>query len=322
MSNQIASSDLERAEHLGYAESKGVKRVSIFNDGVQVNAATSENQTTELSRVGKFYDITTETYKGLQFNAESPQICSQDYLLAMAEGDITGHTSFTKFGRVTGVNNSLVDIWDGEGGTASQYVFPPSAIQFHVVSTSGSDDLGSTGIEKIMIVGLDANYAEQTEEVTMDGTTIVTTTKSFLRINYCYATQAGSAGVAVGKITIKNVANTITYSSISIGLTACRTLVYTVPASKTLYLTSITVASGAGGNALKLNAVTFTPKYRLFNSTVFLPAGEFLSLNNEIARPLEVPAKFPAKTDIKLSVQGDYDSGGTVCIGAVRGWIE
>jgi len=300
--------------------------IEELENDVSVNSNTQLKITpyspSGLDMGGRIFDILTGEYKGLQFNAESPQICSQDYLLAMSEGDITGHTSFAKFGRVIGVNNLLVDIWDGEGGTASQYVFPPSAIQFNVVSTSANDDLGNTGIEKIMIVGLDANYAEQTEEVTMNGTAAVTTTKSFLRINSCYATQAGSAGVAIGKITIKNTTNTITYSAINIGLTACRTLVYTVPAGKTLYLTSITVASGAGGNALKLNAVTFTPKYRVFGSTVFIPAGEFLSLNNEIARPLEVPGKFTEKTDIKMSVQGDYDSGGTVCIGAVRGWLE
>jgi len=44
MSNPTAISDLERAEHLGYSDSKGVKRVSIFNDGVQANVATSDNQ--------------------------------------------------------------------------------------------------------------------------------------------------------------------------------------------------------------------------------------------------------------------------------------
>jgi len=42
MSSANASSDIERAEHLEYADSKGVKRVSIFNDGVQVSAATEE----------------------------------------------------------------------------------------------------------------------------------------------------------------------------------------------------------------------------------------------------------------------------------------
>ena len=40
MSEATSVSDLERAEHLGYADSKGAKRVSVFNDGQQVNVAT------------------------------------------------------------------------------------------------------------------------------------------------------------------------------------------------------------------------------------------------------------------------------------------
>lgn len=44
MSDANAISDLERAEHLAYADGKGVKRVSLFNDGVQINAATEEKQ--------------------------------------------------------------------------------------------------------------------------------------------------------------------------------------------------------------------------------------------------------------------------------------
>lgn len=296
--------------------------IQSTKENIQLPSEGSGIQSTHPTNGVKIFDENSSTYKGLLFNAGSPQICSQDYLLAMAEGDISGHTLFAKYGRVYGVNNALVDVWAGEGGTASVYVFPASAIQFHVVSTSANDDEGNTGIEKIMIVGLDANYAVISEEVTLNGTSNVTTTNSFFRINSCYATQVGSNGSAVGNITIKNTADTVTYSSIGIGLTSCRTLVYTVPASTTLYLTSIVVASGEGGNSIKLNAVVFTPKYRLYGSTFFLPAGELLSINSETARILEAPAKFAAKTDIKMSVQGDYASGGTTCIAAVRGWLE
>jgi hypothetical protein len=240
----------------------------------------------------------------------------------MAEGGITGHTLFSKNGRVSGVNNLLVDVWPGEGGTAGIYVFPPSAIQMHVASSSANDANGNTGINKLMIVGLDSNYAEITEEVTMNGTGAVTTTKSFLRINFCYATIVGTAQGAVGTITIKNTIDTITYSVINIGLTACRQLIYTVPAGKSLYLTSVVAGSGAGGNAIKLNSVIFTPKYRSYGSTVFLPVGELLTINSETVRPLEAPAKFLQKTDIKMSAQGDYATGASTCIAAVRGWLE
>ena len=53
-SNANAVSDLERAEHLGYADSKGVKRVSVFNDGVQVNAATEETLQSVIDPLAKY----------------------------------------------------------------------------------------------------------------------------------------------------------------------------------------------------------------------------------------------------------------------------
>jgi hypothetical protein len=58
-----AVSDLERAEHLGYSDSKGVKRVSIFNDGVQVSAATEETLQASLSDY-KITDIDDAGYYG------------------------------------------------------------------------------------------------------------------------------------------------------------------------------------------------------------------------------------------------------------------
>ena len=57
-----AVSDLERAEHLGYADSKGVKRVSVFNDGVQVNAATEET----------LQKIAGENYDSVTVNTSNP----------------------------------------------------------------------------------------------------------------------------------------------------------------------------------------------------------------------------------------------------------
>jgi hypothetical protein len=42
MSNASNISELEMAEHLNYADGKGVKRVSIYNNGAQVNVLTDE----------------------------------------------------------------------------------------------------------------------------------------------------------------------------------------------------------------------------------------------------------------------------------------
>jgi hypothetical protein len=62
MSNATSVSDIERSEHLGYDAGKGVKRVSIFNDGVQVNAATNETLQAVAGLVPAAYDYIALTY--------------------------------------------------------------------------------------------------------------------------------------------------------------------------------------------------------------------------------------------------------------------
>ena len=53
MSDANAISDIERAEHLAYADGRGVKRVSLFNNGAQINAATEEKQDTIVTALGE-----------------------------------------------------------------------------------------------------------------------------------------------------------------------------------------------------------------------------------------------------------------------------
>lgn len=55
-------SDLEAAEHLGYDAGKGVKRVSVFNDGAQVNVATQETLQSIAGLVTASYDYIALTY--------------------------------------------------------------------------------------------------------------------------------------------------------------------------------------------------------------------------------------------------------------------
>lgn len=40
--------------------------------------------------------------KALLWNGDAPQICAQDYLQALAEGDVAGHTIYSKLGYSAG----------------------------------------------------------------------------------------------------------------------------------------------------------------------------------------------------------------------------
>ena len=77
-----------------------------------------------------------------------------------------------------------------------------SADTMNVVSDSANDTSDGTGARTIKITGLDGNYDEIEEIVTMNGLSSVTTTKSFIIIHRAIPNTAGSTETNVGTITI------------------------------------------------------------------------------------------------------------------------
>ena len=132
------------------------------------------------------------------------------------------------FGFNREVGATFETIWN-DGG---QYSYLSSAQQLTLSSTSGDDDMD------VLIQGLDSNYQQITETVTLNGTNDVTTTNSFLRVN----NAAILSGSNVGDISGEYSSTLVFFIEAALGTTqAC---VYTVPAGYTLYLLRIDLTSG------------------------------------------------------------------------------
>jgi len=132
------------------------------------------------------------------------------------------------FGFSRSVGITFQTIWN-DGG---QYVHPSAAVQVSCVSTSASDTMA------ILVSGLDANYETIAEIVQLNGTTPVTTTNSFYRIN----SATILSGSNVGDITVSE-SSTI-YAHIEATLGTTQACVYTVPADHSLYIFRISLTSG------------------------------------------------------------------------------
>ncbi len=101
-----------------------------------------------------------------------------------------------KFGHNPTVGLTFEDIWS-VGGNFS-YLTSPETME--IDSTSAADASAGTGAQKIKIFGLDGGYKDINEEVTMNGTSNVTTTNSYLRITRMFITDVGSGDVNAGDI--------------------------------------------------------------------------------------------------------------------------
>jgi hypothetical protein len=150
----------------------------------------------------------------------------------VAQGTVPGYSSFSVFGYNPDVDQTEETIWP-DGGLIPH---PTTDSQLTIVSTSTDDD-GSpagTGARTVYIEGLDENYEIVSETVTMNGTTGVTTTNSYMYVNQFYVATAGSGGANAGEITAK--VSTTLYDLIATGYNTRTTAHYCVPAGYTAYM--------------------------------------------------------------------------------------
>ena len=109
-----------------------------------------------------------------------------DFKYEVAQSLRQGYTTWNKWGYNPDIDNTTETVWSVGG------LFTPlsSAGTLEVVSSSANDDgaPAGTGAQSIIIYGVDANYEEQIEVVTLNGTTAVTTTNSWLGVNRALST--------------------------------------------------------------------------------------------------------------------------------------
>lgn len=263
----------------------------------------------------------TGAAQGVPFYGGSPSTVSQDYLLSLAEGDIPNHAPFAQLGYCAAGGTTENSLWP----PSTPYVFPTAAQQMQVLSSAAADAAAGTGLRTLRIFYLDALYAPKTVDVTLNGTTPVNTSVSdIFRINRVKMLTAGSGWKAAGNISVRNTAGTVTYGYILAGHTRSRSLIFTVPAGKTLYVTSVSVGvnkSNAGNNALFVLRATYDDELgQLTAGLHFVPSGEFNLMDQYAVRPMEMPIKFPATTDVKMDVTAGQSS--SICSATIRGWME
>lgn len=166
-------------------------------------------------------------------------ISNKDFLVEVSKGNVAKHSTIHKFGYAT-VATSLVPV-----NTSLTYPTPTSATALEVVSASANDTSAGTGARQVTIVGLDGSGNIQTEDVTMNGTSAVALSNSYLRVydffvknsgTYASSTASSNAGV----ITLQGSGGGAAWAKIdvvsSFGLGQSMISCYTVPAGYTAYV--------------------------------------------------------------------------------------
>lgn len=181
------------------------------------------------------------------------------------------------------------DIWAGGG----VYPWLTAATALEVVSASANDAAAGTGARTILIEGLLADFTEISQTVTLNGLAAVAIPTPLYRINGITCLTAGSNGTNVGNITIRDAGGGTTRGIAPAGFGRNRSSAFTVPAGKTLHLTSSTFCINRPSSARDATLSFF-----------IRPNGGAYTLNSEISvdgnplvRELTPHVPLPEKTD-------------------------
>ncbi len=161
-----------------------------------------------------------------------------------------------------------------------------------IVSGSANDDRTGTGVKKVTVYGVDLACAAISEDIEMDGTSNVSTTDKFLRIDRLVAEWTGSGGKAAGAITAK--LNTNTVAQINTGENESQMAYSTVATGAAGYVTDWECSSDGD--------IICTLAYRVLLANPTIPLKHELARvdisNQAYSRNFPVPLRVPQCSEV------------------------
>lgn len=199
------------------------------------------------------------------------------------------------FGSNLDISNATPeDVWPLGG----DYVFPTQARIHDLVSDAAADASAGTGARTVLVEGLDADYNEISETITLNGLTPVPTTLEYLRINLLTVKTAGSGEENAGIITATAQTDATVTSVISIGINISTQCIFTVPADADLMITEFYIAIGRMVATSATCVLLLRPFGEVFQSGTTI-AGNSTGTTDTL-HPFNPNARCSAKSDIKL----------------------
>ena len=201
--------------------------------------------------------------------------------LGLGAGIYDGLNSIHVMGYNPDVDNGTEPetIWNGGG------LYPWSAF-----ATAGTLDISSDSLSEsvsVVLDGLDANYQPIQETVTLSGTTPVTTTNSYIRLNKMTCTSLNIGAITADK--------GVTVGKVDAGQGSSMSGIYTVPAGHTAFLLCGDATAQKGRDA----QVRF---YARYFGMGFVVAHMAETYQNFYRYDFPIPIKLPEKTDLDVRV--------------------
>lgn len=212
---------------------------------------------------------------------------TDDLYLNVARGLVKGTKHIHKFGAVQALStNTTGTIWD-----VNDTIYPWSSWTTAGIVTVDRAS-ASDADKQVFISGLDANYNEVSDTVTLTASTGNASTVSFIRVFRAFITNGSTTNV--GNILIKKAGTTVAAITATKGQTLMA--VYTIPAGYTGYLTQGVCTAQASADG------TGNMFVRFFGNEAFRVGHSFevSGSGGQYQYKFTVPIAIPEKSDIDV----------------------
>lgn len=245
-------------------------------------------------------------------------ILGTDFFYEVAKGKVVGHKAIIVSGHNDDIDSAdEEDLWEGGG----HLTLLSGAQTMNIKSSNVADDDGVSGANTVLIQGLDNDYNEISETITMNGTTDVLTTNAYRRVRSLTVRTVGedlggdhedlSGKSNVGNITATSSVSAKLQCQIDIDNGVSNNIHYTVPAGNTSYILKVDLNSQktTGGQS---PIVHFLGHVRPLSGAEIVVFDEHLDTAVQNFRVVEQPImpKLAARTDIRID--GDTDQNDTI----------
>jgi hypothetical protein len=212
---------------------------------------------------------------------------NNQFELNVSAGIMTEMANVHKFGSVITTSADYDTVWT-EGGA---YEFPGSAGIITLVSDSAQDNPSGTGAATVVVEGLDSNFDEIQETLTLNGTVGVAGTLSFIRTHRMFV---DTGNTNVGNLTV-SIGSTVT-CAIAPDMGQSQVAFYTIPRGKSGFLKQFTATQNKNQeNSMRL----FQRKPDGVNKP-YRVVTELNLYGSNMIKPYSFPVFFSEKTDLEV----------------------
>ena len=229
-----------------------------------------------------------------------------DFYLEVAKGNVVGHSLKVVRGHNGDIDIGTEDVWEAGGSIT----YLTSAETMEIASSDANDTSAGTGARTLLLEGVDGTGAYASETITLNGTTDVTSSNSYLRVNFMTLQTAGTTGYNVGNITATATTAATIQDEMDATEGVSQSSHHTVPLGKKCYIVKVEVncakISGGGGSPeveFRGYSIPFGgARLQLFDKRLDT------SVTDELDISLPFPVEIAARSDIYFTAETDVNN--------------